>query len=154
MSEAQVNAIYRVTEDAIHGFFKEHRWLSNFHTCQIEYEGLTYTSTEAAYQASKSLDEAIRKTFTHFTPSEAKKAGKVIVLRPNWEKIKDKIMYDINMVKYASHPHLAAALKETGNKLLIEDNWWNDRHFGVYLGVGQNVLGKILMEIRRVRNLV
>ena len=37
----------------IKGFQGEYRFLSNFYPCQIEFEGLTYFSSEAAYQAQK-----------------------------------------------------------------------------------------------------
>ena len=41
-------------------------------------------------------------------------------------------------------------LIETGNAELLEGNTWGDTHFGVCskTGVGENVLGKILMRVR------
>lgn len=37
----------------------------------------------------------------------------------------------------------------TGNEFLEEGNTWGDRVWGTVDGVGQNHLGKILMEIRK-----
>ena len=37
------------------GFFDEYRFLSNFHLCPIELDGVVYGSLEAAYQAAKCL---------------------------------------------------------------------------------------------------
>jgi predicted NAD-dependent protein-ADP-ribosyltransferase YbiA (DUF1768 family) len=40
-------------------------------------------------------------------------------------------------------------LLETGDAELVEGNWWDDTFWGVCNGVGQNNLGKILMDTRR-----
>ena len=43
---------------------------------------------------------------------------------------------------------LRRLLLATGNAELIESNYWNDTYWGVCNGIGQNWLGKILMEER------
>jgi predicted NAD-dependent protein-ADP-ribosyltransferase YbiA (DUF1768 family) len=47
---------------------------------------------------------------------------------------------------------LSAGLRErllaTKNMMLIEGNDWHDTYWGVCLGRGQNMLGKILMSVR------
>jgi hypothetical protein len=46
----------------IHGFFGDYRWLSNFHSCPVYFDGLLYPSSENAYQAAKlSPDGIIRR---------------------------------------------------------------------------------------------
>jgi ribA/ribD-fused uncharacterized protein len=149
MTQAQVDSIYKVTDIAIQGFFMEHRFLSNFHICDIEYEGLTYPSSEAAYQAAKSLDPTVRVTFTTMVPSKAKSKGQTIKLRPDWEKVKFQVMLDINRIKYHSHPDLAVMLSNTGDKYLEETNYWKDSTYGTYNGKGKNMLGHILMQVRK-----
>jgi predicted NAD-dependent protein-ADP-ribosyltransferase YbiA (DUF1768 family) len=39
-------------------------------------------------------------------------------------------------------------LIDTGNEELCEFNTWGDTFYGVCNGVGKNILGKLLMEIR------
>lgn len=148
MGAVQVNAVYRVTDDAIYGFFREHRDLSNFGEFPIEWEGLVYPSTEAAFQASKTLDPKVREFFTTLSPSEAKKKGRLITLRPDWEEEKDWIMYQINKIKYTQHDDAKKLLLSTKGKYLEETNWWNDTYWGVCKGKGHNRLGTILMLIR------
>jgi len=148
MGAVQVNSVYRVTDNAIYGFFREHRDLSNFGEFNIEWEGLVYPSTEAAFQASKTLSEEERKYFTTLSPAEAKKKGKKLSLRKDWEQEKDWIMYQINKIKYTQHEEAKALLLSTGSKYLEETNWWGDEYWGVCKGKGKNVLGTILMLIR------
>ena len=45
-------------------------------------------------------------------------------------------------------PELREALLNTDNAKLIEGNWWGDKFWGICNGVGENNLGKLLMEVR------
>ena len=65
----------------------------------------------------------------------------------DWEEIKDSIMY-LGLRQKFHNPTLQKKLLATGEEELIEGNWWNDTYWGVCNGVGQNNLGKILMEVR------
>ena len=51
-------------------------------------------------------------------------------------------------LKFTQHPVLAARLLQTGEEELIEGNTWNDRFWGQCQGVGENHLGRLLMELR------
>ena len=51
------------------------------------------------------------------------------------------------MIKFLN-PDLREKLVATGDAELIEGNHWNDTCWGVCKGIGQNNLGKILMEVR------
>lgn len=148
MSAEQVDSIYRVTDDKIEGFFREHRFLSNFHEYPLKYEGLIYGSAEAAYQAAKTLDNDIRERFTKLSPSQAKHEGQIVKLRDNWDSIKDQIMEDILFIKFTSCEDLKNQLLATGNRYLEETNWWGDRYWGRCNGHGQNKLGRFLIFIR------
>lgn len=137
-----------VNETGIFGFFNEYRFLSNFHVCEIIYEGISYPSSEAAYMSAKSTDLDVKKVFTTLEPWKARKAGQLIELRADWEKIKNQVMFDVNLDKYTRHEDLKKLLLATGNKYLEETNWWNDKYWGVCNGEGQNWLGKTLMKVR------
>lgn len=129
-------------------FTGEFGFLSNFHEAPVYYNGKRYASVEHAYQAHKSLDEGthelIRKALR---PGEAKKLGKAVQLRDDWETFKFKLMEDLVREKFRN-PMLRLALIETGDAELIEGNTWNDTTWGVCRGVGRNELGKILMKVR------
>lgn len=148
MSNTQVEKIYKVTDTQILGFFREHRFLSNFHECEIDWNDLTYNSTEAAYQASKCWSSKKKEPFTKMTPSEAKMAGQNVTLREDWDAIKEDIMLELTRIKYTSHPDLAELLLQTGNRKLVEENWWGDTYWGCANGEGQNRLGNIIMTVR------
>ncbi len=133
----------------IDNFNGEYRFLSNFYLPSpvTDDMGLVYSSVEAAYQAAKSLDKEVRIPFTTMSPSQSKKFGKKVVLRPDWETVKISIMRGFLQQKF-SDPVLKQKLLDTGDQELIEGNWWHDVWWGVCNGVGQNWLGKLLMEIR------
>lgn len=126
-------------------------FLSNFYMRPIWYDGLLYPSSEHAYQAAKTTDIKLREAFTRMiTPGETKKYGRKLQLRDNWDNIKARIMFEIVLIKFVSHFDLRQKLLDTGNIELIEGNTWGDTFFGVCNGVGENNLGKILMEVRRI----
>ena len=108
-----------------------------------------YSTVEHAYQASKTTDESIRKIIRNAkTPGEAKKLGQSIVARDNWEEIKIEVMKLLIREKF-ENPFLRPMLLSTDNAELILNNKWNDHFWGVCKGVGENWLGKILMEERK-----
>lgn len=122
-------------------------FLSNFYSIPVEYEGLVYENNESAFQAQK--DPLRRLEFTSLNPSEAKKLGRRVTLRKDWEDVKVEIMKNIVREKFNQNPHLQEKLLDTGDEILIEGNTWNDCCWGVCNGVGKNLLGKILMDARK-----
>lgn len=131
----------------IDSFTGDYSFLSNFYSCKINYNGFSYLNTEAAFQAQKTLDRDIQKQFTNLNPSQAKKLGRKIPLRKDWEEIKDTVMYEVCKVKF-NIPELKEKLIATQDAQLVEGNTWNDHYWGVCNGYGKNQLGKILMKIR------
>ena len=123
-------------------------FLSNFYECPVTYNRLTYQNAEAAFHAQKTFNLGIQKEFTTLNPSEAKKLGRAIPLREDWEEIKVEHMKAIVLCKFEQNPNLKEQLLATYPHELIEGNWWHDTFWGVCNGVGQNNLGKILMELR------
>ena len=96
----------------------------------------------------KTLDINKRRAIANAsTPGLAKKMGRSVSLRPDWEDIKDDIMLEGLYRKFADD-ELADWLLDTGDEELVEGNWWGDRYWGVCNGVGQNKLGKLLMKVR------
>lgn len=138
-------------ENVINRFDGEYSFLSNFYQCPVTYDGIAYGSSEAAFQAQKTLDVGKRKYFATLDPSKSKREGRRLVdLRSDWDDVKDKVMYDIVMAKFIQNPNLADKLLDTGDKKLVEGNSWNDRYWGMdyECTVGRNQLGKTLMAVR------
>ena len=134
----------------IDSFRGEHDYLSNFYSCPVEYDGLTYQNTEAAFQAAKCVDRNEREKFVSLSPGQAKKLGRKVDLREDWETVKIDVMRDVLKSKLSLNSELREKLIATGDVELIEGNHWNDRFWGVCRGKGQNHLGKLLMELREI----
>lgn len=125
-----------------------YEFLSNFHPSTVRFEGMLYPTVEHAYQASKTRDPKLRKIIASAPgPWEAKKLGKGLVLREDWEKIKTDIMRRLIREKF-QNPFLSHKLLKTGDSQLVMNNKWNDRFWGICRGAGENWLGKILMDVR------
>lgn len=132
----------------IDSFRGEYFFLSNFFEAPVIYDGITYLNNEAAFQAQKTLVNKERLSFAMLNPSQAKKRGRAVSLRPDWEDVKFDIMYNICKAKFTQNEALKTNLLNTGDAVLIEGNTWGDRIWGQVNGVGENNLGKILMRIR------
>lgn len=133
----------------INRFDGDYRFLSNFWLVNIPLENVWYISTEHAYQAAKTLDENYKlRIKLAKTCGEAKKLGKNAPLRPDWEEVKISYMQYLVWYKFAMYPELGQKLLDTGDAELIEGNHWGDKFWGVCNGVGENWLGKILMDVR------
>ena len=133
-------------------------WLSNYEKVDIEYDGYIYKSVEAAYQAQKFIGKTkkytkrMRTIFTKLDSNEAKFLGSIIPLRDKWNEVRDNYMLDLLRIKFHKEPYKSYLLK-TGKKELIEGNTWHDIHFGKcncgkHKGDGENILGKLLMQVR------
>jgi predicted NAD-dependent protein-ADP-ribosyltransferase YbiA (DUF1768 family) len=46
------------------------------------------------------------------------------------------------------NPELAKRLTATGHRKIIEGNYWGDTFWGVCKGIGENHMGKIIMQTR------
>jgi N-glycosidase YbiA len=132
----------------IKGFFGHYRFLSNFWFVKVELDGVTYPTVEHAYQAAKTHDFELRKGIIPLKVGEAKKWGRQVVIREDWEDVKDDIMFDLCAQKFAKEP-LRTCLLATGESYLEETNHWGDKYWGVCNGVGLNKLGLTLMRIRQ-----
>jgi len=129
-------------------FRDKYRFLSNFQRCPLVYDGIFYPSAEHAYVASKTLDLKEREQIALIpSPGKAKEYGKTIIVRPDWDQVKYGIMKEIVRIKF-HHTELREMLLATGDEEIVELNDWGDTIWGICNGIGENWLGKILMEIR------
>lgn len=123
------------------------RWLSNFWPCRVVYLGLTFSSVEQAYQAAKCQDLDEAASFVNLTPGQAKRRGRLVKQRVDWEEVKVGIMADLLAQKFMN-PVLREQLLSTGHQQLVEGNTWGDTFWGVCRGQGENHLGRLLMTLR------
>lgn len=136
-------------EKKVIGEFRgEYDFLSNFYESPVTYGGITYTSAEAAFQAQKVKNPKDREAFANLGPSDAKKRGRAVPLRADWQRVKIDIMEDVLRAKFAQDPLLRLRLLATGDARLEEGNTWGDRYWGVSGGEGENRLGLLLMRVR------
>ena len=143
------------------------RWafLSNFYPCKIDHQGITYPSTEHFYVAMKvNTDQLVngrmlpvsdvREMISKITtPGQAKRFGKTLSLRKDWDEVRLKVMEWCLRQKFTKHEDLKEMLLQTGEDELIEGNYWHDIYFGVCScdkcgNKGHNHLGKLLMKVR------
>jgi ribA/ribD-fused uncharacterized protein len=122
-------------------------FLSNFYSCPVRVDGVTYPSSEHAYQALKTIDPIEReKIRCAKTPGSAKKLGRKVKMIDDFDRL--RVMRRVLWAKFRPGTSLSQMLIDTGDRFLIEGNNWNDVYFGVCRGKGQNILGILLMERR------
>ena len=129
-------------------FDGEFAFLSNFYPSPITDGNLIFPTVEHYFQAAKTTNiEEYEKIAAADTPGQAKRLGRKVTLRPDWEEVKDQVMLDALRKKF-SDDKLRSMLLTTGEEYLIEGNTWGDKYWGVCGGIGLNHLGKLLMQVR------
>jgi ribA/ribD-fused uncharacterized protein len=142
------------------------RWafLSNFYSCKITYQGITYPSTEHYYVAMKVKDDQIingqfypsadvRELVARVsTPGQVKRFGRTLKVRKDWDDVKLGFMEWCLREKFKD-TKLKEMLLQTGDDELVEGNYWHDNVWGICTcekcgNKGENHLGKLLMKIR------
>ena len=136
-----------------------HAFLSNFYPCPLvnpfaEAGAPVYPTLEHAFQAAKTNDPIERAQVRSApTPGAAKRMGRRVTLRADWESSRVGVMRALLWAKFRAEP-LLSMLRATGETSLIEGNSWHDQIWGqCYCDThtdipGQNLLGQLLMELR------
>lgn len=136
---------------AVSAFTGKNRYLSNFWPVAVEGPGgFLYPTVEHAYQASKTCHPQEWAAILKMpTPGMAKRAGRKVTLREDWDTIKLERMESLLRQKFAIGTELAERLYYTDGEI-AEGNYWHDTYWGVsaHTGEGFNHLGRILMKIR------
>jgi ribA/ribD-fused uncharacterized protein len=128
---------------------------SNLFRRQLIFEEMTFATAEHAYQAGKARRPEVRE-WLMAAPSPALLAMAAHGLYqwdivPSWSRIKFDRMRAVLQAKFTQHEDLRDLLLSTGSARLVEtatvDNPVN-RLWGEVNGVGKNMLGILLMELR------
>lgn len=127
-------------------FFRNEYWfLSNMYPCKIRVNGLEFECAEACFQSFKTTDLELRKKFQKMNGFEAKKFGKKVKLRPDWNDIRLEIMSRVIHAKFKQNDELGHKLAQISDEIeIVEDNKWHDTFWGRCNGIGENHLGRIL----------
>jgi hypothetical protein len=137
-------------------FIGEWEFLSNFYSSEIDYEGRKYPTVEHAFQAAKTLNETTRALIASAeTPRKAKRMGREVELREDWDFIRQRIMLSLLFKKFVKNSELKEKLLSTGEAYLIEGNTWHDNYWGScdcdkcsWNEPQHNILGILLMAVR------
>ena len=137
------------------GTFQVKNWFSNMTPCTIVYNGVTFASTEHAYQYAKYVDPEKRLKILQAPHGVVAKrlAKKWPVETQNWDQICVQVMWDINVLKW-SQPGFKAQLLN-GPASILELNNWMDFKWGIPITPegkvyeGQDLLGRVLTSIRK-----
>lgn len=128
---------------------------SNLFRRDIVFEGELFVTSEHAYQAGKPRKPAVKKWLMEApSPSLLAMAAHGLYywdVAPGWSSTKFDRMRAVLRVKFTQHDDLRELLLLTGDARLVEsatvDNEVN-RLWGEVNGVGRNMLGMLLMELR------
>jgi ribA/ribD-fused uncharacterized protein len=141
----ETTAIYFYSTRGEHGCF------SNFYRSPVMIDGKLWPTSEHYFQAMKFVGTALVGQVRRApSPAEAARLGRSREhpLRPDWEQVKEEVMYRAVLAKFSQHADLRAVLLATGDAVLVEhtenDSYWGDGGDGT----GKNRLGHILMRVR------
>lgn len=128
---------------------------SNLYPSPVQFEGRLYPTAEHAYQAGKARKPEVREWILSApTPALAAMAAHGLYtwdVSPNWTKVKFDRMRLVLRAKFEQHPALRNILLQTGQARLVEAGRTNNpvnRLWGEVNGIGENMLGIMLMELR------
>lgn len=134
-------------------FKGEKRFLSNMYACNVIYRGKEYGSSEHIYQAMKSESIEYQEYIRGIEdPKDTKKEadrllGETYEIREDWDNMKLELMEEILYLKFTQNFDLKDKLLKIEGEI-EEKNSWGDRFWGTTDSIGQNHLGRLLMQIR------
>lgn len=141
--------------EPINEFSGEYGFLSNFFSSPFVVKNTSFPTIEHAYQAFKAKEHKdFERIKNASTPAQAKKMGKRIKRKDNFEVTKIFLMNRLVYEKFTQNLALKNELLNTGKTILIEGNCWHDNLWGDCFcdkcknKQGLNCLGNILMTVR------
>ncbi len=121
---------------------------SNFYHAPMMIGNEWWGTVEHFYQAMKTTDSGLRDEIRLLpSPGAAKRAGRSLLIRDDWEQIKLTVMRLALSRKFALGNECGLWLLASAPAMLVEGNTWGDRFWGVD-GTGENWLGHLLMAKR------
>ena len=146
--------------------YPENSWMSNWHPCRIVHDGREFSSSEQLFmylKASLFGDDRMKELIAKATtPRMAKARGRKVAPFDEtiWRDRRVELMTIAVRAKFSQNEDLKDKLLSTGESLLVEASPY-DRVWGIGMRGshrkaktpsewrGLNLLGEVLMEIRR-----
>lgn len=134
--------------------------LSNFSAFHVSWRGIDFDTSEAAYHWAKFdpeicyLSTSARAAQTAIRLARSAHAAFKIAererqfRRPDWDQVRVGVMREIIRAKADQHKYVKRKLLATGERELVEDSWRDDFWGWGPNRDGQNMLGKLWMELR------
>lgn len=152
------------TVDRICFYEQDFYVLSNFSSFNLNWKGHVFPTSEHAYHWEKFRDPVEgesdndrfqRKSLANFM-IEAPSAHEAFTIanhwknmrRVDWDDVKVDIMRNILWAKVNQHTYVRRKLLASGDRKLVENSWRDDYWGWGPNQDGQNMLGKLWMEIR------
>jgi ribA/ribD-fused uncharacterized protein len=143
-----------VTSGEIVGFYeREFCCFSNFSSFAVKWRGRDWPTSEHAYQAAHFLEsnpglanriQVSASAHAAYTLAHENKDD----IPSDWDERKIGVMEQIVRCKLEQHPYIQKKLRQTGNRIIVEDSpkdsfwgWGPDKN-------GRNELGKIWVKLR------
>ena len=152
----EIIKIYKVTD--------KYGCLSCIYAHPATYNGLTYRTCEALFQSRRfnghpEIQDIIREEKSPMGAKMKAKGNRALLNRgTKWDEAPEDIplMKECLLLKLEQHPELKQKLIETGDATILEDCTSHDRESARFWGMvfkdgdwkGENILGKLWMEIR------
>jgi ribA/ribD-fused uncharacterized protein len=143
---------------------EENGWMSNMAPYPILFEGKIWGTSEALFQSLRYDDEEIKEIIRkEKSPMAAKMKAKkrIYVSKRIVVPMSGRDVENMKMcirLKFEQHADLRKLLIDTGESLIFEDinerkkendKFWGARKISENKAEGKNMLGEILMEIRK-----
>lgn len=132
-----------------------HFFLSNFYPAVTPHRGHLFPTSEHAYMAAKTHDQAaIAAILATADPAEAQQIAAAATHVEDWGAVKFGVMEEVVTAKFTHNPQLAGELVATAGSMIVEGNTWHDQTWGSCTCDGHcdvpggNALGVILMMVR------
>lgn len=128
--------------------------LSNFSAFKLHWRSALFDTSEAAYHFEKFADtphfNIAHEVYHAMSAHEAFKIAErnQHLRRADWDAVKVDIMRGILRAKADQHEYVRRKLLATGDRELIEDSWRDDFWGWGPNRDGQNMLGKLWMQVR------
>lgn len=140
------------TEQRVCFYEQDFYVLSNFSAFRLRWRERIFDTSEAAYHWEKFPGYIETQAKIRQAPS-AHEAFKIAEQyrarrRPDWNDVRVDIMRDILRAKAEQHEYVRRKLLATGDRELVENSWRDDFWGWGPNKDGQNMLGKLWMEVR------
>ena len=157
--EKAMNRLTLDTDKQVFFYEQDHYYLSNFSAFTLVWKNRTFPTVEHAYHWEKFqncidfldgryiADQIAQAPSAHVAFKWAQD-NKQFLAGSDWDQRKVSNMRDMLRAKVSQHEYPRRKLLETGDREIVENSWRDDYWGWGPNRDGQNMLGKLWMEVR------